>query len=147
MNVIFDLDGTLALIDHRRHFVDGSEGKKDFDAFHRACVNDLPNVPIIKLTRYFQFLSFHVEIWSGRDDAVKKQTVDWLETHEVKYDILRMRSTGDYTPDHLLKEHWLNCFMANTNKWPELVFEDRDRVVAMWRRRGITCCQVAEGDF
>ena len=33
MNIIFDLDGTLAMVDHRRHLVDGSEGKKDFDAF------------------------------------------------------------------------------------------------------------------
>ena len=27
------------------------------------------------------------------------------------------------------------------------VFEDRDRVVKMWRDLGITCFQVAEGDF
>ena len=28
-----------------------------------------------------------------------------------------------------------------------IIFEDRKRVVDMWRRRGIVCAQVAEGDF
>ena len=152
MNIIFDLDGTLALVDHRRHLVDGSEGKKDFDAFHRACVDDPPNMPIIKLTRYFALLSFHIEIWSGRSSAVRQQTTDWLTRNEVKFDVLRMRRTGDYTPDNLLKEFWFDNWLG-IYKPPEglannlLVFDDRDKVVAMWRRRGITCCQVAEGDF
>ena len=30
---------------------------------------------------------------------------------------------------------------------PILAFEDRERVVDMWRRNGIQCCQVAPGDF
>ena len=33
---IFDLDGTLALIDHRRHLVEGET--KDWPAFFRACM-------------------------------------------------------------------------------------------------------------
>lgn len=28
-----------------------------------------------------------------------------------------------------------------------MVFDDRDKVVAMWRRQGLTCLQVAPGDF
>jgi len=27
------------------------------------------------------------------------------------------------------------------------VFDDRDKVVKMWRNQGLRCCQVAEGDF
>ena len=30
---------------------------------------------------------------------------------------------------------------------PFLVFDDRQRVVDMWRRNGIQCCQVAPGDY
>ena len=33
------------------------------------------------------------------------------------------------------------------NERPTLVFDDRDRVVAVWRKHGIRCCQVAPGDF
>ena len=28
-----------------------------------------------------------------------------------------------------------------------MVFDDRDRVVNMWRRNGVVCAQVAPGDF
>jgi hypothetical protein len=27
------------------------------------------------------------------------------------------------------------------------VFDDRDKVVKIWRNNGVRCCQVAEGDF
>jgi len=30
---------------------------------------------------------------------------------------------------------------------PSVVFDDRDRVVKMWRENGIRCFQVAEGNF
>lgn len=29
----------------------------------------------------------------------------------------------------------------------QMVFEDRARVVDMWRKRGVLCAQVAPGDF
>ena len=29
----------------------------------------------------------------------------------------------------------------------DLAFDDRDRVVAMWREEGVPCFQVAPGDF
>ncbi len=35
---IFDLDGTLALIEHRRHLVERERGKQDWDAFKRVAV-------------------------------------------------------------------------------------------------------------
>lgn len=74
---IFDIDGTLALIDHRRHFVDGSRGKQDWKAFYSACVDDEPNSPII---RVMEGLRQFADVWilSGRSDEVSEQTVEWL---------------------------------------------------------------------
>jgi len=37
MFVIFDLDGTLALNEHRQHFVQREVGKKDWRSFFAAC--------------------------------------------------------------------------------------------------------------
>ena len=37
---IFDVDGTLMDIDHRRHFVEGD--KKDFKSFFAAMDQDIP---------------------------------------------------------------------------------------------------------
>lgn len=150
MNVIFDLDGTLALIDHRKHFIEGP--KKDWNGFFMACVDDKPNDKIISVNKALSKMGYHIEIWSGRSDLVWVETYEWLRKYNIQYSNIRMRKEGDYTPDHKIKEMWLNEFMGrNSSLWPErenmLVFDDRDKVVKMWRNNGITCCQVAPGDF
>ena len=57
-----------------------------------------------------------------------------------------MRKENDYSPDNELKESWLKEQLGKGIKIHG-VFDDRDKVVAMWRRYGITCFQVASGDF
>lgn len=141
---IFDLDGTLALIDHRRHYVEN--GNKDWDSFFKACVNDKPNTPIINL--YKMLMKTHeVFIFSGRSDAVIEETLEWLanETGIDHHNIL-MRPEGDYTPDVELKRYWVKELEINP-KDVEIVFDDRQCVVDMWRELGFTCLQVAPGNF
>ena len=139
--VIFDLDGTLALISHRRHFVEN--GNRDWDGFFGACDKDEPNWPVIDVYHAMRDAGHHVLIWSGRSDAVRDKTESWLEKHLGHVPRLRMRKAGDYTPDHTLKERWLD----ELGTPPAMVFDDRTRVVNMWRDRGVTCFQVAPGDF
>ena len=57
-----------------------------------------------------------------------------------------MRAEGDYRADDVVKGELLDRILAD-GYHPELVFDDRTRVVNMWRARGIMCAQVAEGDF
>jgi len=61
-------------------------------------------------------------------------------------DILRMRKNGDYTPDDVLKKAWLDELFPDKG-YILCVFDDRDKVVNMWRREGLTCFQVAPGNF
>jgi len=169
MRVIFDLDGTLANIEHRVHLITNEDSKdNDWDKFYRLCTDDKPIVPLIDLcSKMVEDAGFFVEIWTGRSDSVRKSTIKWLEHHAIRvndhpehpdyppehriqknfyYAILRMRQDGDYRPDHEIKEEWLSEPSA-TGLQPALVFEDRSSVVNMWRKHGILCCQVAEGNF
>ena len=59
-----------------------------------------------------------------------------------------MRGKGDYTPDEVLKLKWYNTFLS-TDERDRLVciFDDRDKVVKMWRGLGVTCLQGNYGDF
>lgn len=156
---IFDLDGTLALIDHRRHLVEGD--KKDWRAFFAACVDDEPNTPILTI---FNSLVMEErmdrdanEVWifSGRSDEVRAQTIQWLDkwswwfVHGIETGCaqLKMRKAGDYTPDEVLKKQWLNAMLPEDRARLVCVFDERDKVVRMWRAAGVTCCQVAEGAF
>ena len=139
MKAIFDLDGTVALIDHRRYLAD-----EHWPSFERSCVTDQPNKPVIEVMRALQAQGWYIEIWSARSEKVRGYTEDWLHDHGIVWFVsLRMRPEGDSRNDAILKEEWL---LAETYK-PDIVFDDRQQVVDMWRRHGITCCQVAPGDF
>jgi len=140
--IVFDLDGTLADTTHRLHFI--QRDPKDWDAFHRACVDDPPIQEMIDT-----LVSLHddhfIEIWTGRSELVRKETVEWLAWHAVPYGQMLMRPIGDHRPDDVLKAGWLSQVLPITRI--TLAFDDRKRVADMWRRHGIRCCLVAEGDF
>ena len=140
--VIFDLDGTLALIEHRRHFV--TDGNKDWDSFFAACVDDLPNIPVIETCRALHDQHYIINIFSGRSDAVKEETKSWLKLHGIPHATLVMRREGDFTSDVELKRSWIDSELREKTL---MVFDDRDSVVKMWREEGFVCAQVAAGDF
>ena len=139
--IVFDLDGTLALTHHRDHFVRGR--RKNWRAFFAACVDDTPNEPAIAVFKALQAQGYSMEIWSGRSDEVRAETEEWLAAQGIRPERLRMRKQDDYTPDHLLKESWLQ----EAHRKPMVIFDDRNKVVNMWRSHGVACFQVAEGNF
>lgn len=146
---IFDLDGTIANVDHRRHLVEKKPQR--WDAFYKACVDDTPNTPVIATMELLLAAGCEVQIFSGREDSVRKETVAWLTQHtslNMKTTTLLMRPTGDSTPDDVLKKNWYeNVLTAGERRRLVAVFDDRDKVVAMWRSMGVPCFQVAPGDF
>ena len=85
-------------------------------------------------------------IFSGRDNISEKETIKWLRSHGVEPDMLRMREHDDFTPDDVLKKSWLDEVFPDKSQ-VLCVFDDRDKVVNMWRREGLTCFQVAPGNF
>ena len=48
-DIIFDMDGTLADVSHRKHFVENNP--KNWEAFYKAMINDKPNSPVIMIAR------------------------------------------------------------------------------------------------
>jgi hypothetical protein len=143
MFVVFDLDGTLALNEHRQHFVQRPTGEKDWRSFFAACDKDVLYWQVARIMQVLDATGNRVEIWSGRSGEVIEKTEAWLATHGLAHVPFRCRAPGDHTPDHVLKKQWLDeCDMR-----PDLVFDDRASVVAMWRENGIACAQVAEGNF
>ena len=139
--IVFDLDGTLADVEHRRHHL--QRPKPRWDRFFAACTEDGLIEGVALAFAAHQQAGHRVEIWSGRSDAVRAETEAWLDRHGLRPDRLLMRRDRDHTPDEVLKEGWLDA----ADRRPSLIYDDRNKVVAMWRRRGLTCAQVAPGDF
>lgn len=139
MFVVFDLDGTLSNTDHRQHLVQA----KDWRGFYANCDGDTPHRHIVDVALAMIAVGYRVEIWSGRSDEVRDKTEAWLAEHGLGGVPLRMRREGDYTPDDVLKRSWL----LEADRFPDLIFDDRAKVVRMWREMGVPCAQVAEGEF
>lgn len=146
--VIFDLDGTLANIDHRLHFV--KDGNKNWDAFYKACPDDEPIEAMIELARMCDDAGHTIVISSGRSENVREETIAWLEKHGVVYSRLFMRPDNCFTPDQALKKAWLDEGLFGPKENILFVVEDRDRMVQMWRGQGLTVLQcdtwVEEGE-
>ena len=146
--VIFDLDGTLALIDKRRAKAALPNGKMNWKEFF-APENiqlDEPNWPVIESFKAMQNAGFTVGIFSGRDDISRKETIDWLTQRGIDPNFLKMRRNGSFVPDDKLKKLWLDDVLKLGHE-VMCVFDDRDKVVKMWRDNGIACFQVAPGEF
>ena len=154
---IFDLDGTLADISHRLHCI--QQPKKDGDSFFAAGADEAPIEAGIRTLQALRDGGAEVWIWSGRSDQVRGETERWLRMHEVRPghlprwfrlrapEALLMRKAGDHQPDHTLKLGWLAGLDPPERNRLTAVFEDRARVVEMYRQYGVACFQVAEGNF
>ena len=148
--VIFDLDGTLALIDDRRSLSTKPNGKLDWDIFFDPKNIDLdkPNVPVVKTLQMFLANKFKVVILSGRSDKTFNATTNWLFQNNIMWHILKMRPEDKhFWSDNKLKQHWLDNDPYIDKDDVFAVFDDRQQVVDMWRDNGLTVFQVADGDF
>lgn len=152
--VVFDLDDTLACTDHRQYILDcdadyENESEK-WNAFFDACVKDQPIRPVINIFNALVSATYEhqnrIEIWTGRSDRVREQTEMWLTFYLKEFSkhhvALRMRTEGDFRADTEIKAEWIEQYGK-----PDLVFDDRNKMVNWWREQGIVCCQVKESTF
>jgi phosphoglycolate phosphatase-like HAD superfamily hydrolase len=144
MHIVFDLDGTLADCTHRLHHI--KQRPANWPAFFAACSQDEPLEKIIAVAQALHAAGHDIEIWTARCDSVRELTRAWLTDLGIPHTLLLMRSEGDHRDDDQLKREWLG--QALQEGFPvDLVFEDRKRIVDMYRAAGVTCLQVAEGNF
>lgn len=164
--VICDLDGTMCNIDHRLSTVRPPKAweeevalakkekrknvhnwKADWAAFFRNLGGDQLNQWCADIVDKFS-TSTQIVYCSGRPDDHRKTTQKWLEENNVDFHgaHLYMRPRGDHREDSIIKEIILD-FEILTRFEPYFAIDDRARVVAMWRKRGITTLACADGDF
>lgn len=135
--VVFDLDGTLALLGERSPY-DASRCEEDapFAAVHfvhEAIRRAFPEVAVV--------------IVSGREERFRPQTERWLARHGIAPTALYLRRTGDRRRDVAVKREIWRAHLRGRFE-VKVVFEDRDQVVRLWRDElGLPCFQVAWGDF
>ena len=158
MDVIFDIDGTLASAEHRLHLI-MSHGPKDWETFlSPEMVDQDQPIPQTWLLMSLLIKNNHKIIFiTGRAERTRLVTSTWLQRSanelfgaEFGFNVvtlpLYMRVDDDRRNSYVVKEKSL--YQAIKDGYdPKLCFEDRTCDAEMWRRNGIRTCQVAEGNF
>lgn len=133
--IICDLDGTLALIDHRN----------PFDA--SFCDEDGLNTPVANILKAFAKEDYQILLVSGREDRFREPTIRFLEKYDIPYHQLWMRQSKDFRKDSIIK-HEIFEVEIKDKYFIEFVLDDRDQVVELWRKKlKLPCFQVNYGAF
>jgi len=133
--ILVDVDGTVAKNNGHRGFYD-YEKVGDDDVVQN--VADVVNM--------YWSNAVNVIVMSGRDDSSAGATAEWFLKHKIPFDAMHMRKTGDQRKDSIVK---IELFDEHVRDKYNVLFvlDDRQQVVDAWRSIGLTCLQVAPGDF
>jgi predicted kinase len=134
--VIVDIDGTIARMVERGPFEWAKVG------------SDEPVPTVVRLVRDLSIGGERIVFMSGRDEVCRPETEEWLIRQGLGVGwSLFMRPAGDMRKDSLVKRELFDAHVRG-NFNVRFVLDDRNQVVDMWRNDlGLTCLQVAEGDF
>ena len=131
--IIVDIDGTLALMGDRSPYDLSRVGQ------------DGVNHPVRQVV-WMASERWNVILCSGREESAREATEAWLDACDIPFDALLMRPTGDRRQDAVVKAELFDQHIRHQYN-VQFVLDDRDQVVKMWRSLGLTCFQVAEGNF
>lgn len=142
--IIVDTDGTIADCEHRRHYLETKNWPGFFGDMHLDTVIEHTRIVVEAL----RAAGYAIVVVTARpDDAdYKQKTINWYADNDIAYDAIYMRQGGDYRKDSIVKLEILNQLMRD-GFMPVMALDDRQQVVEMWRKAGIPCLQVNDGDF
>lgn len=118
--------------------------KPDYEAFNDSLEEDLPNARVVKICQALAD-NYAIYICTGRPEKFRERTEKWLVENDIPYNQIWMRPNNNTEPDDVLKKRMLDSILKTCNVIA--VFDDREKVVKMWRENGLLCCQVAKGEY
>lgn len=152
--IIVDIDGTIADISHRLHFIEWET--KDWEGFYWNLSEDKPKQDIIDLIKTLifdseadEYTTYPIIFVTWRSEKYLAATLDWIYKNILWYKIaffLFMRKDWDFRQDYEIKKEIYDNEIKDKYD-VKYVFEDRDQVVKMYRELWLTVLQVANWDF
>lgn len=132
--VLVDIDGTVAC----------KWDRSPYD--YSKVMEDTPYEDVITLLEAINTSWFNIGFVTGREESCRNETTQWLQNNiPFRYEFLKMRASKDKRWDDVIK-HEIASQIAK-DYYIFAVFDDRNRVVEMWRKAGIRCYQVQEWNF
>lgn len=151
--IICDIDGTVADLKHRRHYVEGE--KKDWKGFYSELEKDTPIEKTRELLATLRTVDMPVSehddieyirtviFVSGRPEDYRLETEKWLREHGFGfYWTLIMRPKGDSRQDTIVKQEIYDRYLKNKQIYK--VIDDRPSVIRMWKANGLDVIDVGD---
>jgi hypothetical protein len=139
---IYDVDGTLANVDPYLHYVRGSN--KDYDAFHKASIDALPNYDVVQMLNDTVADGHHVLIVTSRKEKWRGLTSMWLAINNIRSHSLFMRADDDHRPDYEVKKDILDKI---NKQWDVLhAVDDNPSVIRLWEENSIPTTKIGTWD-
>jgi phosphoglycolate phosphatase-like HAD superfamily hydrolase len=141
--VIFDVDGVLADAQGRQHHLEWD--RRDWDAFFDACADD----PVVEEVQTLVSLldpELLVLLVTARPQRVRDLTLSWLDHHELRWDLLVMRPTREFSPAVEFKRDIVDE-LRGEGFVLELALEDDPRNRDMYLAMGVPCLYIHSGYY
>jgi len=139
---IYDVDGTLANVDPYLHHVRGSN--RDYDAFHKASIDALPNVEVLEMLNNSVFDGHSILIVTSRKEKYRGLTSMWLAKNNIRSHGLFMRADDDGRPDYEAKKDMLDKISV---LWDVThAVDDNPNVIRLWEDHKIPTTKIGTWD-
>jgi len=139
---IYDVDGTLANVDPYLHYVRGSN--RDYDAFHEASIDALPNFEVVQMLNEAFFDQRQIIIVTSRKENWRGLTSRWLAKNDIGHHALYMRKDDDNRPDYEVKKDILIQIKKHWNVVHAV--DDNPHVIKLWEEHGIPTTKIGTWD-
>ncbi len=152
--ILLDIDGVISDATHRQHYLKDTDSggesenkkEKDWKGFFTACVNDPPIAHMVKLLEWLD-PELCVVALTARPSWVDKETGDWLNKNNVRWDLLVMRNKEE---DSLTAKEFKTRAVKGLTKEGfifEAAFENDPANVEVIGGEGIPCVYVHSGYY
>jgi hypothetical protein len=136
------VDGTLANVDPYIHLVRGPN--KDYNAFHEASVDALPNIEVVEMLNHAFFDQMDVLVVTSRMEKWRGLTSYWLAKNDIGHNALYMRKDNDTRPDYEVKSDILNEIKKYWNVLHAV--DDNPSIITLWGANGIPTTKIGTWD-
>ena len=140
---VVDIDGVLSDAVSRQHYLESP--RRDWHSFFDACGEDEVIDEVRVLLEHLDS-DLHVVLLTARPFRVHPLTEAWLHRYDVRWDLLVMRSWGDYG----MARDYKRGSVSDLRRYGfdlRIAFEDDRRNVEMFRGEGVPCVYIHSGYY
>ena len=142
--VVFDMDGVLSNATGRQHYLDPGR-RKDWKGFFEAAGQDALIEEVARLVELLDH-SLVVVLLTARPVRIRDLTLEWLERHGLRWDLLVMRPDGDFDTSPEFKRRTVHE-LREVDLDVRLAFEDDRRNLDMFHSEGVPCVYIHSGYY